>query len=453
MIKKQYMYLQKKSLILVGFIAVGITLMNACSKNATESTASTDFELIQQKILTPSCATPSCHSSTSDATYPQHGLVLAAGQAYDNLLNKLPKNPNAVADGMSLVKSSNSAKSFLFHKVECSGGHHSSSYGATMPLGGTPLSGGQIEFIKRWIDAGALRTGKLIDSRLMDDNVPCDQTFTPLAVPAAGTGYQMKIDKFAVQPNFEREVFVRRAIGNTQEVLINRMQIKGRPNSHHFVLYAFRNSAFLPPLNELRDLRNPDNTINLPVYATISNEVFLFGGTDVNQDYTFPAGVALKVPANYTVDLNGHYFNRTNNYVFGENYLNVYTTPASNVTKFAESIDFKNTDINIPAGQIQTFTKNFTFGTPTKVFMLTSHYHKLGTKFQIKIFGGPRDGELIYENTDWQHPIVKNFPTPISLQAGEGLTSVVTYNNNTTKNVSWGLTSEDEMNIIFGYFY
>ncbi|MEY3855295.1 MAG: hypothetical protein RIS68_1309, partial [Bacteroidota bacterium] len=36
---------------------------------------------------------------------------------------------------------------------------------------------------------------------------------------------------------------------------------------------------------------------------------------------------------------------------------------------------------------------------------------------------------------------------------GEGLTSVVTYVNNTTKNLSFGLTSEDEMDIIFGYYY
>ena len=42
---------------------------------------------------------------------------------------------------------------------------------------------------------------------------------------------------------------------------------------------------------------------------------------------------------------------------------------------------------------------------------------------------------------------------PIVLQAGEGLTSVITYNNTTTHAISFGLTSEDEMGIIFGYYY
>jgi hypothetical protein len=77
----------------------------------------------------------------------------------------------------------------------------------------------------------------------------------------------------------------------------------------------------------------------------------------------------------------------------------------------------------------------------------------LGQKFVIKIYGGTRNGEIVYTNTDWEHPLVKSFPIPIVLKAGEGLTSEVTYNNTTSKTVVFGLTSEDEMNIIFGYYY
>ena len=39
------------------------------------------------------------------------------------------------------------------------------------------------------------------------------------------------------------------------------------------------------------------------------------------------------------------------------------------------------------------------------------------------------------------------------LAAGQGLTSVITYNNTTDRILSFGLTSLDEMGIIFGYFY
>ncbi len=85
--------------------------------------------------------------------------------------------------------------------------------------------------------------------------------------------------------------------------------------------------------------------------------------------------------------------------------------------------------------------------------MLTSHNHKLGEKFVIKIVGGARDGEVVYESTDWEHPLIKNFPQALEFKVGEGLMSEITYNNTTTKTVRFGLTSEDEMGIIFGYYY
>lgn len=85
--------------------------------------------------------------------------------------------------------------------------------------------------------------------------------------------------------------------------------------------------------------------------------------------------------------------------------------------------------------------------------MLTSHNHKLGEKFVIRIKGGPRDGQVVYESTDWEHPLIKNFTPPLALAKGEGLTSEINYYNTTNQTVRSGLTSEDEMGIIFGYYY
>ena len=64
-----------------------------------------------------------------------------------------------------------------------------------------------------------------------------------------------------------------------------------------------------------------------------------------------------------------------------------------------------------------------------------------------------RDGELVYENTDWEHPVMVNYAQPIVLAKGQGLRSTVTYNNTTSKAIFFGLTSDDEMDIIFGYYY
>lgn len=441
-----------------------IILSNCTKKTGLDSDpieeaikAPSSFDLIQNKILTPSCATSGCHASETDNSFKQHGLVLATGKSFKNLFNISPKNQNAIDDKLKLVTAFKSAESLLFHKLSWSDVHHSKSYGSPMPLGGKSLYVGQIEFVRRWIEAGAPEKGNVVDESLLNDKTEVSFDTTPfeaLAPPKQGEGIQLKVEKFEVAPNFERELFVRREIGNKEEMYVNRMKLKSRPNSHHMVVYAFKDSAaYMPPANIIRDLRNPDKTLNLLTAISISNHIFLGGGTDSQNDYFFPEGTALLLPKKATVDLNPHYFNKTNNINFGENYVNFYTVDKSKVKNVVKMLDLGNQSLSIAPNERKTITKSWTFNTANNIVMLTSHTHRLGEKFIIKIKGGKRDGEIVYETTDWEHPLVKNFTPPLQLLKGEGLTSEVTYFNSTDKTVKFGLTSEDEMNIIFGYYY
>ncbi len=437
------------------FIVFILLLFVYSCKKSTDS-GRPDFDIIQDEILTTTCATSGCHASSSDATYAQHGLILAAGQSYSQLVDKAPRNASALASNYKLVKPGDAEASFLYHKITCATTHHSNTgnYGSQMPLGGQVLSKGQVEFIRRWINAGASKTSASIDDNILKDNSACQTPIQPLAPPPPGSGFQMTIDPFEIPKNFEREVFIRRNTPNTGTVYVNRLQMRGASNSHHFVLYSFRSQTGLPPVDQLRDLRDPvTGVMNQTTLQQMENHIFLGGGTDVNTDISLPAGVALKLLPGTPVDLNAHYFNRTNFTLTGQNYLNLYTVPAASVQYEAKTLDLNNFNISIPPYSRRTFTKTFTFNTLTRVVMLTSHFHKLGENFVIKIAGGARNGEIVYTNTDWEHPLVKSFATPIVLQPGEGLTSEVTYYNPSSIGVAFGFTSQDEMNIIFGYYY
>ena len=452
-------------LICIVFLSM-FYFMQSCQKNTETTTPITPitpvipttpkdtWTIIQENILTPSCATSGCHASTTDATYSQHNLILSAASAYDNLINKASKNAAALGDGFVRVKPLDFAKSLLYQKIDCQAGQTANKYGATMPLGSQYLTFGQIEFIKQWIVKGAPKTGSVVEESVLTNNTICSLPFIPMAKPASSEGFQLSIDTFSIKPNSEREVFVRRNTPNTSTVYVNKITMQGRPNSHHFVLYGFQNTTILPSVNTLRDLYNADASINLSTFAQMQNHIFLAGGTDVNTTYTFPAGVALKMPAATALDLNAHYFNKqtTGNFT-GENFINLYTVPQANVVKEAQSINFANYNFTIPANTKKVITTDYTFPQAVTVITLTSHFHKTGEKFQIKILGGARNGEVVYENSEWEHPLVLNLTTPILLKAGEGLTSVVTYNNTGNKTINFGLTSEDEMNIIFGYYY
>jgi hypothetical protein len=429
-------------------------LINSCTKQEQISANSASFDLLQEKILTKSCAITGCHASESDGTYPQHGLVLAKGKAYKNLFEIDPKHIGAKQDGLKRVKAFKSLESLLYHKLFYDVNHHGGkSYGAIMPLGGDLLSVGQIEFIRRWIEAGAPEKGSVADASLLNDTTPSTETFVGLPAPAIGTGYQMTLDKFDVTPNFEREFFVRKPLGNTETVYVNRVQISMRPGSHHFILYGFRNNLNLAPINQVRDLRNSDGTYNLVTFTQMGNHIFNFGGSEVNSDYTFPTGTAVEVPANATFDMNSHYYNKGTKPIPGEVDINLFTTKKENVKNVLKVIDFGNQNLNIPAKQRVVISKDFTFDTNVKIVMLFSHTHKFGEKFEILIKGGARNGEIVYTSTNWEHPEKIDYLPNISLKKGEGLTSRITYNNTSDKNIKFGLTTEDEMGIIFGYYY
>lgn len=431
----------------------------ACQPQAPADPAPSEkasFTLLQERILTTNCAISGCHASTQDGTYASHKLVLEASVAYANLVGVVPALPLAKDDGLQRVKPFQALQSLLFHKLNFDVAHHGTkAYGAPMPLGRDALTVGQIEFVRRWIEAGAPKTGTVVDEKLLDDTTPSyvPAAFAPLAAPAPGMGFQLKLDPFQVAPNFEREFFVRKLIGNTQDVYVNRIQLKSRPNSHHLVIYDFRNKNTLPPLNQIRDLRYPDNSLNPVTVLQMANHVFLGGGSDANQDFVLPTGTALKIPANASVDLNPHYFNRTALPLTGENYVNLYTVDPAQVKNVVQTLDLGNQEIDLPPNTRKTVTKSWTFNQARTVVLLTSHYHRLGEKFMIKIKGGTRDGQVIYESTDWEHPLIKPFTPGLRLEKGEGLTSEITYHNTTAKTVKFGLTSQDEMGIIFGYYY
>ena len=438
-------------------------IITACSKQSIDTpnpvSEVSSFTLMQDKILTPTCATSGCHASTSDNTFKQHGLVLEKSVAFQNLVGVTPVNELSKADGHLRVKAYKSLESLLYHKLNWDAVHHGGKqYGLPMPLGSTALSVGQIEFVRRWIEAGAPAVGTVADAKLLDDKTPSISVvdnFKAMSSPKTEgvEGFQLKVDKFEVAPNFERELFVRRNVGNTAEIYVNRIKLQSRPNSHHMVLYDYRNLVGLPAIDVVRDLRNPDNGLNISTIQQMANHIFLGGGTQANQEFVFPEGTALLLPANYSMDLNPHYFNKTNTVLYGENYVNLYTTAKSNVKYVVKTIDFNNINLTIPANAKTIISKDFSFSTNVKIVSLTSHTHKFGEKYVIKIKGGTRNGEVVYENLDWEHPAVINFKTPISLKKGEGLTSVVTYNNTSNQKLAFGLTSDDEMNIIFGYYY
>lgn len=414
------------------------------------------FARIQSDIFNAQCI--ACHR-TGDPNARQSGLVLTADSAYQQLFGISAIHQIAKADGMRRVQAFKSDSSLLFHKVAWVPGHHSRDYGQLMPMGTTKgLTAGQLEYVRRWIEAGAPRTGHVVDTLVLADTRGQAATFTPLAAPGPG-GLQLTVDSFAVTPSTERELFVHRRLNNATELYVNRIQSRMRPGSHHLLLYTFDESKTAFPCNGrpvqdiVRDIRTSDGGYNFANMLPMACHIFFAGAMTQDFEYRFPAGVALRLPPNTSLDFNVHYVNRSPIPLPGQAFANLYTVDKSAVQTVAQTLNFANEDLSLPPNQRTTVRRAFTVNKKTTILALTSHMHSMGERFEVRVRRANGVETVVYTNTDWEHPTFTNYGTPIVLEAGDALVSNVTYNNVTSNTIRFGLSSKDEMDIIFGYWY
>ena len=60
--------------------------------------------------------------------------------------------------------------------------------------------------------------------------------FTPLDKPL--NGFQLHLEPFDVQPDYEKEFFVYTDLKLDEDKYVNRIEIEMRSGSHHFLLYV-----------------------------------------------------------------------------------------------------------------------------------------------------------------------------------------------------------------------
>jgi hypothetical protein len=415
------------------------------------------FALLQEKILTPNCATSGCHANANSGG----GLDLSPAVAYRNLVNVAPTNTNAKTDKLLRVKPNDPNKSFLYIKLDSLNLHTSDGYGDLMPLGSRTLTRGQMEFLRQWIIAGAPLEGAVADASLLDDTRNQNEVIT---LPPPAQGLQFRVAPFRVPPQKDREIFIAQANTHTQDLFMTRFEMAQRDRSHHFILYGYPRTATARSLIQpgvVRDLYNSNYQVNIARFLEMQDREFIMGAQTKNADISFPPGMAMRIPADWLLDFNSHYSNGLRDSIAGEVVFNLHTTTRDKVQNVLKPLQLNNISFTLPAQRETTIETIYRVGTRgnydndtlVRVVGLTSHAHQLSRRFVVQIVGGARDGEIVYSSTNYLNPPIVWYNTPIILRRNEGLKSVVTYFNNTSQAVRFGLRAEDEMNIIFGWFY
>ena len=447
--------------LLIGSVFVGCSADGPGPVQTVGHGADSTWDIIQTEIFAGQCV--SCH--TAETSFGrQSGLILTPDLAYEQLVGATPTNAAAAADGLLRVSALEQGmpgllKSYLWEKINAPDQQHFYGdhpfYGELMPFGGKPLTNGELAFIRAWIEAGAPETGHVADPDLLQDQSRYEvPEFKPLAKPE--NGVQLHLPPFEIQPNTEREIFVVHPLNNQDDVFLERVQIAMKSGSHHFLLYTFQDDIppeRMPEPYEYRDLHNGAGQYVLTTVLTQFYHLPIVGSQWPFFDFSLPAGVAMRLPQNTLLDLNSHYVNRTSQPATGEVYANLHFADPAAVEHEARLFALNNFDISLPAGQVTTLAKDFTFSERTYIVQLLSHAHQLMVEFRVEVIGGAHDGELIYVAYDWEHPPILRFDSPLVLERGEGFRLEATYDNTTDQEVNFGLLSTDEMMILFGIAY
>ena len=448
-----------------------VTIVNIVINGGLETRDT--FQIISEEIFVPYCS--GCHYEGSFYA-EQSGLVMTEDVLYEEMINVIPTNNEAAEDGLVLISNEGgiaaTQSSYLCEKINVWNQEHyfgdHPNYGDLMPLGGPYLNNGQLAFIEKWILEGAPEEGVVASPNLLSDNTEYEQpAFIALEEPEQGM--QFHLGPFDVPPGGDREFFYYEPNISDEDIFIKRVEISMRPGSHHFIFYTFEESIpnfLIPEGNVYRDLYDENGNINSGTIVSMAYHKFVSGTQWPWMDYEFPPGIALRMPNNYGLDLNGHYFNYTDETITGEIYANIHTIDEEELDHVCEILMLNNTDFNLPANQITTVERTYSFdqiknenNLPNNIeniylFQLFSHAHQLMNRFDVQFHDSDTgETQLIYTALDYEHPPILTLNDHLQIQQGDYITISATYNNNTANDVNFGLLSTDEMMILFGYLY
>ncbi len=439
-------------------MTLGSVLLLLIGMSSLTVNAQSNFEDVQS-IFQAKCI--SCH--TGGGTYAGNlDLDLPENELYDAIVGTMPSNATAASNDDRIIDAGYPYRSFLIRKVNNGLIDHidapldETSEGTLMPPPGSgfdPLTNIELETLRQWIYAGAPQTGAPVDMSVVENyytNGGYEMIERP-EPPAPDKGFQIHFGPIFMDTNDEKEYLKKHAIRNDEPIEVTRTDLLMNDQSHHFIMYKHGSVAAANDTDEgLREV-------------TLFGENPFFINNDLVTTWTFstdfrlPAGTAYFWDADTHLDLNYHIPNYSDDNILpADVYINVYTQPAGTAIKEMKSelLLYDPLSLIIPPGE-HTFIDNINNGQQWNLWWLSSHTHKLGTDFDIYL---QSTGEQLYEGHfdytgcncdvgyyDWSHPPVNLFEPLYELPAGTGMIQEATFDNTGNSQVTFGLTTNNEM--------
>jgi hypothetical protein len=274
-------------------------------------------------------------------------------------------------------------------------------------------------------------------------NTPAENTEPPLAAPE--NGIQLGIGPVTLEPYQELYWCKTMRLPNTEPLDVIALEHQVTTGAHHYNVWGLLGGPedLEAPCDEI--WAETSMSLGSPLYA--SQEPTFYG--------EFPEGVAASLPPSLLVLQELHFINTTDAPKEVTGTINIHTAPEGSELIYANGLFGSNNDLLLPPNETTVLTQNCKVPVDIEVFVLGSHFHSRGKKFEIRVLdkaGNP--SELVYTSTDYSSPLLDiRADNPISIKAGGGFSYSCTFENTTDAPIEDGENSDQEMCMMVGIYY
>jgi hypothetical protein len=264
-------------------------------------------------------------------------------------------------------------------------------------------------------------------------------------------GFQMRMTPFVVLPGGDREGCEYRVTPNRKAMDVTEFQLQVTPGAHHFVVWEYLGKEH-NPADFWKGIQYAAGCVGLgPSFFSNAN---LFGMMTVARRFQLPPGVAIRLEPHAAIYPDLHLHNYSTAPMMAEAVFNLIPARKGTVRHHAQALTIGFPKIDIPALGSASLTGEWRTSVGMNLVQLSTHQHHRGTGMSIRHLdaAGGDMGELV-TSADWEHPDVRAFPEVMHLSAGEGLRFTCDWTNPDDHAVHFGVTTEDEMCFVTGYFY
>jgi hypothetical protein len=235
--------------------------------------------------------------------------------------------------------------------------------------------------------------------------------------PAEGEGIQIHIGpndyddpvevaKYVIEPGTEFNNTVIGHIPLTQEAFYNRVMVRMRPGSHHWlsqVISGQPEERFYDEGRGCTGLAGEEGT-----FGTIGGgQTLIYDNPPNGEVPPENEGLGNRLPPDSSLCMNLHAYNYSERAQLREMWVNVYFVDPEKVTQHTEPIVIiAGTQLSVAPGENQALTYMQNFSAPGRIIQLWGHRHVWTPRFAVWL-----NENLVYDSWDWRESVVFNYDT------------------------------------------